>query len=288
MLIRDRMSFTMPQQVEVVSHKVTKDSFFHVYEEIPTITAPTLGSVGPITIATSSVTILFITILIITLCVYVSRFKLIPGRFQHLMEMLYELITSFITSIVGDRERARRIIPYVGSLMVYLLIANLLPIMPGVSGFSIIVHGEHIPLFRGATTDFNTTFGLALAIIVTIQLVGMKEQGIFGYLSHFIQIKQVINGFKKGFGEGMVAIIGFMVGLIEIVSEFAKMLSLSLRLFGNLFAHEVLTVILLGAFAFGVPAVWVGMGVLVGVVQSIVFVALVTVYYSLVLKKENH
>ena len=138
-----------------------------------------------------------------------------------------------------------------------------------------------------ATTDFNTTFGLALAVIVTMQIVGMKEQGVFGYLSHFIQIKQVVHGFKKGFGDGMVAIIGFFVGLIEIISELAKMLSLSLRLFGNLFAHEVLTVILLGAFAFGVPALWMGMGVLVGIVQSIVFVALVTVYYSLVLKKEG-
>jgi F-type H+-transporting ATPase subunit a len=115
----------------------------------------------------------------------------------------------------------------------------------------------------------------------------MREQGVFGYLSHFIQIKQVYKGFRKSFGEGMVSIIGFFVGLIEIISELAKVLSLSLRLFGNLFAHEVLTVILLGAFAVGVPAIWMGMGILVGVVQSIVFVALVTVYYSLVLKKDD-
>ncbi len=142
-------------------------------------------------------------------------------------------------------------------------------------------------LLRGATTDFNTTFGLALAVVLTIQIVGMREQGVFGYLSHFIQIKQLLRGFRKGVGEGMIALIGFFVGLVEIISEFAKMLSLSLRLFGNLFAHEVLTVILLGAFAFGLPAIWMGMGFLVGAVQSIVFVALVTVYYSLVLKKDK-
>lgn len=262
-------------------------SLIHVHEEIPSIAAPTLGSVGPFTLATSSITILLITILLIGLCMAVSRARLIPGKFQSLMEVLYEQIASFITSIVGTQEKARIIIPYVGALMVYLLVANLLPMMPGISGFYIILDGEHVPLFRGATTDFNTTFGLALAVIVIMQLVGMKEQGILGYLSHFIQIKQVVKGFRKGVGEGSVAIIGFLVGLIEIISELAKMLSLSLRLFGNLFAHEVLTVILLGAFAFGVPAIWMGMGVLVGVVQSIVFVALVTVYYSLVLKKEG-
>jgi F-type H+-transporting ATPase subunit a len=200
--------------------------------------------------------------------------------------MLYEAITHFIASIVGE-DRAKNLVPFVGALMVYLLIANLLPMLPGISGVNVLIDGEHTPLFRGATTDFNTTFGLALAIVATMQVVGMKEQGIFGYLSHFIQIKQVIKGFKKGFGEGMVAVIGFLVGLIEIISELAKTLSLSLRLFGNLFAHEVLTVILLGAFAYGVPAIWMGMGVLVGIVQSIVFTALVSVYYSLVLKKEG-
>ena len=265
-----------------------KESFFHVYEEIPTITSPVIGNVGPLTIATSSITILFITILVISLVLFVSRARLLPTKFQLLLEILYEMIAAFIASIIPDKERARRAVPYVGSLMVYLLIANLLPMMPGISGFYITIGGEHVPLFRGATTDFNTTFGLALAIIVTMQIVGMKEQGVLGYLSHFIQIKQVVQGFRKSFGEGMVAIIGFMVGLIEIISELAKMLSLSLRLFGNLFAHEVLTVILLGAFAFGVPALWMGMGVLVGIVQSVVFTALVTVYYSLILKKEDH
>lgn len=266
---------------------VESHSFFKTQEEIPSITAPVLGDIGPLTVATSSITILFITLLLIGLCIAVSKFKLIPSKFQHLMEILYEMIESFITSILGDKHKAHVVIPYVGSLMLYLLVANLLPMMPGINGFSIIVNGEHVPLFRGATTDFNTTFGLALAVIITMQVVGMKEQGVLGYLSHFIQIKQVIHGFKRSFGEGMVAIIGFFVGLIEIISELAKTLSLSLRLFGNLFAHEVLTVILLGAFAFVVPAVWMAMGILVGVVQSIVFVALVTVYYSLVLKKEG-
>ena len=147
--------------------------------------------------------------------------------------------------------------------------------------------GEHVPLLRGATTDFNTTFGLALAVVVTMQIMGMREQGVLGYLSHFIQIKQVIRGFKKSLGEGAVSIVGFLVGLIEIIGEFAKILSLSLRLFGNMFAHEVLMVILLGAFSVAVPAIWMGMGFLVGVVQAVVFVSLTTVYYSLILKKEG-
>lgn len=262
-------------------------SIFRVHEEVPSIAPPILGDIGPITIATSTMTVLFITLLFVFLCVYVSKSKLIPSKFQHLMEIFYEQVTSFITSIVGDKKTAAKVVPYVGSILVYLLVANLLPMFPFVSSLYVIIDGEHVPLLRGATTDFNTTFGLALAVVVTMQIIGMREQGVMGYLSHFIQIKQVFSEFKKGIKDGMFSIVGFFVGLIELVSEIAKILSLSLRLFGNMFAHEVLTVILLGAFAYGVPAIWMGMGLLVGFVQSIVFVALATVYYSLVLKKEG-
>jgi F-type H+-transporting ATPase subunit a len=263
-------------------------SFLHVHEEIPTIATPVLGSLGIFSVATSTITILLIMFGVLLLARYVASSMLIPKNFQNILEIIYEQLLAFVTSIVGDEKRAKKILPYVGSLAVYLLIANLMFIIPGISSFYVTINGEHVPLFRGATTDFNTTFGLALAVIVTMQIVGMKEQGVLGYLGHFIQIKSVVKGFKKGVGEGFTGIISFFVGLIEIISELAKTLSLSLRLFGNMFAHETLTVILLGAFAIAVPAVWMGMGLLVGLVQSVVFIALVTVYYSLVLKKDNH
>lgn len=273
---------------EAEAHTTEHSSFLHIKEEVPSIASPTLGDIGPLTIATSTITTLLITLLFVFLAIKATRSKLIPSRFQGALEIFYEKVANFIASIVGDKERAKIIVPYVGALMTYLLVANLLPMVPGIAGFYVTnAEGVHIPLFRGATTDFNTTFGLALAVIVIMQIVGIKEQGFFGYTSHFIQIKQVWKGFKKSLGEGAVSIIGFFVGLIEIISEIAKILSLSLRLFGNMFAHEVLTVILLGAFSVAVPAIWMGMGLLVGVVQSVVFVALVTVYYSLVLKKEG-
>jgi F-type H+-transporting ATPase subunit a len=273
------------QAHEEVSHKST--SFFHIQEEIPTITTPVLGNVGMFSIATSTVTIVLIMVFVVMLVKYVAKAKVIPTAFQNILEIIYEQLLLFVTSIVGDEKRAKRILPYVGSLALYLLIANLMFIIPGISSFYVTIGGEHVSLFRGATTDFNTTFGLALAVIVTMQVVGIREQGLFGYLGHFIQVKGVVRGFKKSIGDGFTGIISFFVGLIEIISELAKTLSLSLRLFGNMFAHETLTVILLGAFSIALPAVWMGMGLLVGLVQSVVFVALVTVYYSLVLKKDT-
>lgn len=267
-----------------VAHEST---ILHVFEELPSISSPVLGDIGVFSFATSTITVMFITLLFVFLTFKISKSKILPTGFQHLMEMFYEVVTSFVTSILDSKEKAEKVVPYVGAIMTYLLVANLLPMFPGIGALNVVIDGEHVPLLRGATTDFNTTFGLALAVVVSMQVIGMKEQGVFGYLSHFIQIKQVIKGFRKSLGEGSVAIVGFLVGLIEIIGEFAKILSLSLRLFGNMFAHEVLTVILLGAFSVAVPAIWMGMGLLIGVVQSVVFVALTTVYYSLVLKKKG-
>ena len=261
-------------------------TLIHVHEKIPTITAPILGSIGPLTFATSTLTIILLTLLFIVLCDFVSRSSIIPTKFQNLLELFYEKVVSFIASIVGDVSSAKRIVPYVGSVLIYLLVSNLLFIIPFVSSFYITKGGEDIQLFRGNTTDFNTAFGLALASIVIMQIVGIREQGLANYLGRFIRIKGIITGFKKNLEEGVLAIIFFFVGLIEIISEFAKILSLSLRLFGNMFAHEVLAVILLGAFSFIVPVVWMGLGLLVGVIQSVVFVALITVYYSMVFNKE--
>ncbi len=262
-------------------HSKPESTFYRIHEEIPSIASTPLFHVGPFTVANTTTT-MFLIVLIVAMLVYFVKKARVPGTFQNLMELFYESVLSFITQVVGSPETAKKIVPFVGSLLTFLIIANLLPLMPLVSAFYTL---DHTMLFRGVTTDFNTTFALALTVVLLMQLVGVKSQGFFSYISHFVQVKQVIGGFKKGFGAGMVSIVNFFVGLIEMIAEVSKVLSLSLRLFGNMFAHEVLTVILLGAFAYGVPALWMGMGLLVGVVQSLVFVALVTVYFSLVAKK---
>lgn len=263
-------------------------SFWQIHEGIPSISSDVLGTFGPFSISNTTTTILLIVVISLCISALLVRPKEKPGVFQNIVEALYESILSLVTQIVGDRHKAKRVAPYIASILSFIAISNLLPLFPGVLAFTtLLANGEHVQFFRGATTDFNTTFSLALAVVLILQIIGMREQGVFGYLSHFIQIKQVASGFKKGFSHGMIAIVGFFVGLIEIIGELAKTVSLSLRLFGNMFAHEVLTVILLGAFAFGLPAIWMGMGVLVGVVQSLVFASLITVYYSLVLKKEH-
>ena len=261
-------------------------SLFHASEGTPSISAPILGYIGTFAFATSTITIMFLTVVFIMLCMIITRAKMIPNTFQNLAELLYEQIVRFISSIIGNRDRAKQIVPYVGAVLVYLLVSNLLFFIPFLSGFYVNIDGIEAPLFRGNTTDFNTTFGLALAIMVMIQAVSIREQGFLNYLDNFIRIRDVLIGFQKGLKEGFASLVSFFIGLIEIISELAKILSLSLRLFGNMFAHEVLAVILLGSFAFVLPSLWMGLGLLVAVVQAVVFVALVSVYYAMAFKKE--
>ena len=253
-------------------------------EEIPGIDPHILFDVGPFAISSSTMMTFFALISFLILAKLVSRFKLVPTFFQNLMEIMVEMLLGFVASIVGSHERAAKILPYVGSVFLFILFSNLITMLPGIT--SITVGG--VSMFTATTADFNTTFALALAAIVVVHVISIGKNGTLHHLSHFIQVKPIITGFKKSYSDGFLGIINFFVGLIEIISELAKVISLSLRLFGNMFAHEVLMIILLGVFSIGIPAVWMGMGILVGVVQAIVFTALITVYYSLMIPADNH
>lgn len=268
--------------MEHLTDKLT--DLLHAKEEIPSIYSHEIFSVGPFTFTSSTMMAVFGVLIFSILALKVSKFKLLPNKFQIIVEDLVSFVYNFIISIIGDESKAKKILPFVGAVFLFILFSNLIPMFPGLTS----VTWHDAPLFTASTADFNTTFALALASIAIINLNSIFENGFFSHLSHFIQIKPIFIGFRKSIGEGFLAIINFFVGLIEVISEFAKIISLSLRLFGNMFAHEVLTVILLGAMAVAVPAIWMGMGILVGVVQAIVFTALITVYYSLTIKDKNH
>ncbi len=259
----------------------TESSFLQIKQHIPEIEAHTLFEIGNFPVKDSFLMIVFLTFVFVGLAFFVARFKLVPGRFQAFCEHIYEMILNLMTQVIGSEKRAQIALPIVGSIMLYIGVANLIPLVPGLFAFTF---GDH-HLFRPATADFNTTFGLALAVVVVTQLIGIKEWGFFKFISRYFPIHDVYHGFKKGLGAGFESIIHLFVGLLELIGEGAKAISLSMRLFGNIFAHEVLTVVILGAFAYVLPVVWMGFGILVGVVQAMVFGILVSIYYGMVIKE---
>ncbi len=260
-------------------------NFLQIKGGIPGIEPEILFKVFGYPVASSTLFIFFILVMFLVLGILFSKkLKMIPSGIQSVLEMIYEAISDFISSIVG-KDRADVVIPIIGSLFVYIGVSNLIGIIPGLT--SITFGG--VSIFRVPTTDFNTTVGLAVASVLFLQIVSIMDFGVLGHFGKFFKFKELFLGFKKGIGPGLLSFIDLFVGIIEFIGEFARIISLSFRLFGNMYAHEVLAVVIMGALAYALPAVWSMMGLLVGVVQALVFGSLIAVYYSLSIKTEgNH
>jgi len=139
-------------------------------------------------------------------------------------------------------------------------------------------HGEKqaliVPLFRAPSSDLNLTFALALISVILTQIFGVWERGL-AYFGNFIRL----GGFaKKGFGMGL---IDFVVGLLEGVSEIAKVISFSFRLFGNIFAGEVVFIVISPLVTFLLILVFFGLEIFVGFIQAFVFFILSLVFFSM-------
>ncbi len=209
----------------------------------------------------------------------------VPGRFQVGVEMLFEALLGFFDRVTNSRAASRRFLPLVGTLFLFILVSNWLGLFPGMGTIGIWAmhegHLELIPIFRAPTSDLNTTVALALTSVLASHVFGMVTLGFFVHWNKFIQLGTIWKALKT-FNpiKILTALVEFMVGIIEIFSEIAKVLSLALRLFGNVFAGEVLLTVISGLVAFLVPLPFMGLELLVGLVQATVFSLLVLVYLT--------
>lgn len=187
-------------------------------------------------------------------------------KFFYLMQFVLKSLYSFFQNVVG--ERIGSLFPLLASLFVYILLLNWFGLLPGVGSILIrVVEAEaeykFVPLLRGNTTDLNTTLVLALVAFFSVQYYGMRELGAKAYLAKFFNFSNPIS---------------FFVGILEVVSEFSKVLSFSFRLFGNIFAGEVLLTII----AFLLPILasfpFLLLETFVGFVQAVVFSMLTAVF----------
>lgn len=251
---------------------------FQVSVEQPTVQPETVFSIANIPITNAMLTNILVLIIFIVLAIVVSKRKrTVPNTFFVLLETTTESFINLLQQITGKRKTALQLLGLVGTIFLYMGVSNLILLIPGISSFLY----DGVSLFRTPTNDFNTTFSIAFAVIIITNIMSIRVFGVFGHLGKFFKFKEVYQGFKSSIGDGMLAIIDFLIGLLDIISEIAKVVSLSLRLFGNMYAGEVLAAILLGAFAIIIPAPWLAMNILVGVLQALVFGALTAAYYTL-------
>lgn len=258
------------------------------HPHMPSVKADVLGFFDGWPISNTT-TFLFFTLILFVIFTYSTKnFKAIPNFFQSIVEMLLESIENLINSLTGGKKHRNLELFYpIAAIFLIVGTINILGSFPIISEFT-WKEGEHIvPFFRKATSDINVTLPLALTIVLSMQFFGVKNWGFFGYFKRFLPLDALWKGAKKGFGEFALALIEVFVGMLEFVSEIVKVISLSLRLFGNMFAGEILLAILTGIFAIALPAVWLGFDFLVAIIQTIVIGCLTAVYYILVVKEEG-
>lgn len=256
-------------------------NFIQLERAIDTIAPQIIFQIGNFPISNSTLFIIFIIILIsITIFFTIRKFSLNPKPVQVVFEIIYESIEDLLNQITGQKKYTEILYPFIGALFIFIGLSNLLGFIPGLTSITY----NNISILRTPTADFNTTFSLALSAIIIIHLISIRDWGLFGHLGKFFKFKEVYFGFKKSISDGFVSIIDFLIGLLDIIGEIAKIISLSLRLFGNLYAGIVLATVIMGAFAYFVPVIWTALGILFGVVQAVVFGALVTAYYMMAIK----
>lgn len=213
-----------------------------------------------------------------------KRVGLVPKGIHNFFETIVELLLTETQKVTGDRDRARRFLPIVGTIFLFVLAINWMGLIPGVGSIGIyeLVHGEVelVPLFRAASADLNMTLAIAIFAIVASHIFGLSRLGPISHLSKFFNIRGVARALTKGPMAILIALIEFAVGLLELVSEFAKVLSLSLRLFGNVFAGEILLTVMMGIFAYALPIPFIFLEVLVGIIQATVFAMLTLAFFT--------
>lgn len=181
--------------------------------------------------------------------------KQVPGRIQGMVEIILSGAYNFAFSIVGDEKRTKKIFPLVFTMFIFILLANLATFIPGQAAFKIAREGESVSVFRAIMADYSQVFMMTMVTIITTQVVAIYVHGPFGYIGKFLNFSGIVLFFKKiddktlKFGEkiGILAqgFLDLFLGVMDIIGELAKVISLSFRLFGNIFAGEVLSAVML-------------------------------------------
>ena len=244
---------------------------------IPTLAPETLFHVGQFSITNTMINVWLAMTILFVFGLFVKRAcRMKPTKLQNACEYFLEILLGYFDQVTGDRKKTMKFLPIVGSVFFFILLSNWLGLIPGTGSITY----KHEFLLRPANTDLNLTVAMALVAVVSSHLFGLFTVGIFTHLNKFIQIGTFFRSLTKGPVAILTAIIELGVGLIEIVSEIAKVVSLSLRLFGNIFAGEVLMTVMASLVGLLLPTPFMLLELLVGLIQAAVFTMLTLVYLT--------
>ncbi len=252
------------------------------HEEESTLYAPTVFHIGNFPITTAMMSSFFVLILIIALAFTIrASIRKVPGKLQSFFEILYTGALDLAVSITGDKKLAQKLLPLSIGVFFFVLLNNWIGLLPlGFLTFSNSI--GHAPILRSATADINTTLAIALISVIGANIFGAFSIGLWKTVNKYVNISALAvipRKVKRDPSVLMMAPITFFVGVLELVGEGAKIASLSFRLFGNVFAGEVLLAAMASILPFILPVPFLFLEVMVGVIQALIFAVLVLVYF---------
>jgi F-type H+-transporting ATPase subunit a len=226
----------------------------------------------PVTNTLILIGIVFVGLLVVSY-LFKRKFALVPGSFQNVVEFAVEGVLGMMEPVFGSRKKAEKYLPWIATFFILILLSNWLGLFPGVG--SIIVKGEHgsAPLLRAPASDLNFTIALAIISVIIINYFGIKVLGLKLHLKKFFDFRSPIK---------------FFIGILELVSEIAKIISFSFRLFGNVFAGEVLLTIIVFLVPYFIPLPFLMFEVFVGFMQAFVFSMLTMVFIAMAISHAEH
>lgn len=259
-----------------------------------TLAPDELFQIGPITITNSNLSMIIVMVFLVLVFFFITRkMQMVPGRKQALGEVTVEGLLGLAVSTSGNRALSRRIFPLAATIFIFVLCSFYFGLLPGVETIYVTkdVHmsasacaklsaeemekdhvvknpdgtctamNEKVPLFRSPVADLNMTIGMALIVIILVQAAGIQAHGVGGYLKELLT--------------------PIPLAPLHIIGEFARILSLSFRLFGNVFGGEVLVTVMYSLTYVLVPSIFLALEVFFGAIQALIFTVLSVIYFSL-------
>jgi F-type H+-transporting ATPase subunit a len=235
------------------------------------INAETLFHIGSFPVTNS----LLATSLIVIVLAIVSFFgtrnmKSNPKGLQNVLEMVVESIHKLTHNVIDNKKVAKIIFPLIATFFIFIIINNWAGLLPGFGSIGIYEmkegHEVFVPFLRSANADLNTTIMLSLLSVIVIQIIGIAVIGPMNYSKKFFNFSSPIL---------------FFVGILELISEFIKVISFSFRLFGNVFAGEVLLIVITMLVPYILPIPFYGLELFVGFIQALVFTMLTLVFIKM-------
>ncbi len=237
----------------------------------------TIFHLGPLPITNTLLMSWVVVLVLIGLGLLLRRnITFVPTGFQAWVEAAFEQLIDLMESATEDRQLAMRALPVVATIFIFVLLANWIELLPGLGTIKVqgMHGGEHamVPLIRAASADLNLTIALGVVSFFAVQTFGIAALGIFKYAGKFINLKSPLT---------------FFVGILELVSEVTKVVSFSFRLFGNIFAGEVLLLVVLFLVPYLIPLPFLFLEIFVGLIQAFIF-AMLTLIFIKVATAEAH